>query len=359
MDRFPTQPGFVEADWIDDALRQSGVLTNGRIASIDWEPIGTGQVGDSARFHLAYDGTSDGPTTVAGKFPAADETSRTTASMFGLYRKEVEFYRQIAPLLDVRVPQVHFAGLSYDGSEFVLLFEDLGPARGGNQLASCSLDDACEAIKQAAAIHAPSWHNARILDAEWVKPPPDLGERVGAMYPQAQALFRERYANTLEPELMQICEDLAASASLWFGRDAPPQCLVHGDFRLDNMLFDIKNGSEPIAVLDWQTVTIGNAMFDIGYFLGCGIGDDLRRQHEDELLELYCTEMANRGVALSRDKIWHDYIVGALHGVSTAVFSAAFVERTDRGDANFLSMARGACALALEHGSIARLRESS
>lgn len=359
MSHFPTQPSALEPGWIEDALRQSGALSTGRIIEIAWEPIGTGQVGDSARFHLAYSESGDGPATIAGKFPAADQTSRSTAAMFGLYRKEVEFYRRAAPVLDVRVPQVHFAGLSDDGSEFILLFEDLGPARGGNQLASCGIDDAREAIRQAAAIHAPSWHNSDILEAGWIKPPPDLGERVGAMYPQAQAIFRERYADTLEPEFMQICVELAENAQLWFKRDDPPQCLVHGDFRLDNMLFDIKGGAEPIAVLDWQTVTIGNAMTDIGYFLGCGLGDELRRAFENDLLDLYCSEMTRRGVPMDRDDVWRDYIVGALHGVSTAVFSAAFVERTERGDANFLSMARGACALALQHGSIAALKERS
>ena len=125
---------------------------------------------------------------------------------------------------------------------------------------------------------------------------------------------------------------------------------------LDNLLFDIRDGSEPIAVLDWQTVTAGQAMSDIGYFLGTGIGDDLRRAHEDELLDLYCAEMTERGVKLTRGDIWDEYRRGALQGVTTAVFSAAFVERTERGDANFLSMARGGCALALDHNSVGTLK---
>jgi hypothetical protein len=41
--------------------------------------------------------------------------------------------------------------------------------------------------------------------------------------------------------------------------------------------------------------------------------------------------------------------------VATAVFSAAFVVRTERGDANFLSMATNACEQALDHHSIGAL----
>lgn len=346
MSGFPVHPDEVTPEWLSAIL-------DGRVSKLRWEPIGTGQVGDSVRFHLEVEGV---PATLAGKFPAADATSRATAAMFGLYRKEVEFYRQAAPLLDVRVPEVHFADVSADGAEFLLVFEDMGPARQGDQIAGCDLADARAAMKQAAAIHAPSWGRAAIVDAAWIQPPPDLAEKVAAMYPQAQALFRERYSGSLEAEYMQVCDQLAARAGGYFPRATDAQCLVHGDFRLDNMLFDIRGGQEPIAILDWQTVTIGKPMTDVGYFLGCGIGQ-LGLDHEDELLDLYLDEMAGRGVSLTRDDIAEDYRRGILHGVSTAVFSAAFVERTPRGDENFLSMARGACALALKHDSIGALEE--
>ncbi|HSM54471.1 MAG TPA: phosphotransferase [Erythrobacter sp.] len=356
MAGFPSHPDEVTGDWLAERLRQAGLLGDGRITAVRWEAIGTGQVGDSVRFHLEYDAPDKGPATLAGKFPAADPTSRGTAAMLGLYAKEVRFYREVAAQLEVRVPATYAAEVSEDGSSFILLFEDLAPQRGGNQLAGCSIEDARHGIVQAAGIHAPSWRNPAILELDWLLPDPAATSQVRTLYPGAQALFRERYADTLEPEFMEICERLAASGT-WMARSHPHVSLVHGDFRLDNMLFGIGNGAEPIAVLDWQTLSIGHPLTDIGYFLGCGIGDTLRRAHEAELLDLYCDEMTRRGVPLTRDEIWRDYVIGALHGVSTAVFSAAFVERTPRGDANFLSMARGACALALEHGSLQLLEE--
>ena len=351
---FPAHPGAVTAEWLTERLREVGVLIDGRVASVEWVPIGTGQVGDSARFTVAYEG-GEGPSTLAGKFPAADPTSRTTAAAFGLYVKEVGFYREIASLLDVRVPRLFAAEIDGAGVEFVLLFEDLGPCRQGDQLASCSITDAREAIRQAAAIHAPSWNNPAVIDHEWLTMRPEAVAQVKALYPQAHAVFADRYADTLEPQFMRVCDQLNEASQQWFGRDSADRCLIHGDFRLDNMLFDVRGGAEPIAVLDWQTVSVGNGLTDIGYFLGCGVGDALRREGEGELLDLYCAEMTALGVPLTRDGVWDDYRLGALHGVSTAVFSAAFVERTKRGDENFLSMARGACALALEHDSIGLL----
>jgi aminoglycoside phosphotransferase (APT) family kinase protein len=190
----------------------------------------------------------------------------------------------------------------------------------------------------------------------WLQPRPEVAEQVRLLYGNAHAIFRERYAGQLEPEFMAVCDQFNEARDAIGLRETADRCLMHGDFRLDNMLFDIKGGAEEIAVLDWQTVSVGSALTDVGYFLGTGVGDQLRRAHEGELLDLYCAEMTARGVPLSRDAIWDDYVVGALHGVSTAVFSAAYVERTARGDANFLSMARGGCALALQHGSLAKLK---
>ena len=350
---FPTTPDALTPDWLNSALAGSEAFAEGPIIAIDWKPIGTGQVGDSARLTLTHENGAS--STLAAKFPAANATSRGTAAMMGLYEKEVRFYGEMRRDLAVRAPKAYFAEVSEDGTAFLLLFEDLGPARGGNQLEGCTIEDAREAVRQAAAFHAPSWRNEALLTREWIIPREAVNAQVKALYPQAQAVFAERYADVLEPEYMELAGKVAASDKLFVTSKEPPQCLVHGDFRLDNMLFDIKGGSQPIGVLDWQTVTVGKAMTDIGYFLGTGIGDDLRCAHEDELLELYLAEMAERGVRLSRAEIWDEYRIGALSGLSTAVFSAAFVERTERGDANFLSMMRGACALALEHGSLEAL----
>lgn len=356
MSGIPTHPDMIEVDWLTGRLRAAGQIDDERVIGFSWQAIGTGQVGDSARLTLQYDRAGRGPATLAGKFPAADQTSRGTAAAFGLYAKEVGFYREVAPQLDVRVPGVIAAEIAPDGVDFVLIFEDLGPARGGNQLASCSAEDARAAIRQAAAIHAPSWGNAALTDLPWLQPVPGQADQIKALYGNAQVIFRERYGDSLEPEFMAICEELNDNRELWFGREGGPKAILHGDFRLDNLLFDIKSGAEPVAVLDWQTVAVGNPLTDIGYFLGTGIGDALRRSHEDELLGLYCAEMTARGVPLSRDGVWDDYLIGAIHGISTAVFSAAYVERTARGDENFLSMARGGCALALQHGSLGKLK---
>lgn len=358
MAECPTHPDEISPGWLTDKLSEAGVVADATITALSWQPIGNGNVGDSVRFSLTYDREGPWPSTIAGKFPASDETSRATASAFGIYAKEVNFYRDVAPRLGARVPQAYVAEIAPNGVDFILLFEDLGPARGGDQLSGCTIADARAAIRQAAAIHAPSWNDAELLATQWLQPKPAALARRAELYCAAQAVFRERYAGVLEPELMSVCEELIEVVAKSIACESHPRSLVHGDFRLDNMLFDIKGGAEEIAVLDWQTVAIGNGLADVGYFLGTGIGDRLRRDHETELLDLYCSEMTRRGVPLTRAEFWDDYVVGGLRGIVNAVISTANVKRSQRGDACFLSMARGGCALALQHNSIARLKDA-
>ena len=324
------------------------------MTAVEWQAIGTGQVGDSARFKLTYDRPGDGPATVAGKFAAADETSRQTAITHGLYAKEVAFYRELAGDLAIRTPRALAAEIDDEGGAFVLVFEDLGPARGGDQLAGCDLADAREAVRQLAGLHAPSWGNAAMIGKPGLATRPTSIAFLLQAYPYATQVFAERYNGQLAPELMDICLRLGECCDRWFGRTVVQPCLVHGDYRLDNLLFDIKAGTEPIGVLDWQTLAVGSGLTDLAYFIGAGVGTTLAA-HEDELFDLYLAAMAARGVMLARAEVWDDYRRGALHGVATAVFSAAFVERTTRGDAMFLDMARGACQLALKHDSLAAL----
>ena len=41
-------------------------------------------------------------------------------------------------------------------------------------------------------------------------------------------------------------------------------CLVHGDYRIDNVIFG-KDSSSVEAVLDWELSTLGDGLADVAY----------------------------------------------------------------------------------------------
>jgi len=345
----------VDPAWMTAVLRASGALPTGVVTGLDVKPVGNGLVGDSYRFTLGYDGApATAPASVVGKFAAADPASRASGAAFNLYGREVGFYREVASTVGIITPKTHFAEIDPETSAFTLIFEDFGPARPGDQLTGCSLDDARTALLEAAALHAPRWNDASLRDIAWLSAGADMYPAIIAALPGVIAAYRERYDGVLEPEYMALVERLPDIMGLFQGAAEGPFTVQHGDFRLDNILFDIQGGSRRMGTLDWQTLAIGHGLTDVTYFLSAGVSPEVRRQHERDLIAQYHEELRRLGVSdYSAADCWTDYRRMAVHGVFMGVFSAIAVERTERGDALFLAMTRGACAQALDHDTFA------
>jgi len=50
--------------------------------------------------------------------------------------------------------------------------------------------------------------------------------------------------------------------------ESPAPTIVHGDYRLGNMMLDPKDPGRVVAVLDWEMATLGDPLTDLGYTLG-------------------------------------------------------------------------------------------
>ncbi|MDR3513909.1 MAG: phosphotransferase [Caulobacteraceae bacterium] len=349
--KIAARPQDVDAAWLTLALRRAGVLGEGRVTGVEARPVGNGLVGDSFRFALAYDRPEpDAPASVVGKFAAADPTSKAAGVSLNLYAREVGFYRELASTVAISTPRAFVAEIDPATQDFTLLFEDLTPARQGDQLTGCSVEDAETAMLEAAALHGPRWGDPALASLDWLGARTETNNAILQMLPAVLAGFRDRYQDVLEPEFMAVCARLPEVMTNLQADRSVPLTIQHGDFRLDNILFDVQGGRRRMATLDWQTVGLGPGLVDVAYFLSAGLGHADRRQHEGELVRRYHTELLRFGVRdYDWDACWRDYRRFAVHGVFMAVFSAIAVERTARGDEMFMTMARGGCAQALDH----------
>jgi aminoglycoside phosphotransferase (APT) family kinase protein len=93
----------------------------------------------------------------------------------------------------------------------------------------------------------------------------DYGRTDGFVARQLTRWTRQYQASITEaiPEMDRLIDWLTANIPA--DDTSTRATLIHGDFRLDNMIFH-ESKSEILAVLDWELSTLGNPLSDLGYF---------------------------------------------------------------------------------------------
>jgi hypothetical protein len=332
----------ITPEWLSELLHRD-------VHSVRVMAIGTGQVG--ATYRLTLEG-KDTPATLIAKLPSNDDLSRATGKSHLTYLRESRFYQQFAGKKPMAVPQHLYIGFDDDSHAFTLIMQDLPHHRPGNQLEEPSHGEAVVAMDAAASIHAAWWGDPLLDTLDWpngtkaVPPPYD----VDALYSMFWPAFCDRYGERVSGDMRVVGEQFLGKINTNADQRQSPRCLTHNDFRPDNMLFDLANSAQPIVVVDWQTSGVGIGVGDIAYFTGTAFDAENRRVMESELLTHYRRGLAERGV--SESDLVHledDYARSAVSGFLMGVTASMVVERTDRGDAMFLAMARRSAAMVLDH----------
>ena len=333
MATIPRHPDEFSTDWLESVLK----APEGSIRGFTAEPVGTGQV--AASYRLQLDRPADhGPKSYVVKAPSADETSWQVGKDHNLYAREVTWYEEMAPKAAIRCPACHRSLLNNEAGEFLLFLEDCAPAVQGDQLAGASVAEIEAGLNEAARLHAPFWNNPGLAADPLFVPTPEQTDLRIEQFKHFWPSFRERYTGRLDPDLLEMGEAFAARFES-FSRQVPSALsLVHGDFRIDNMLFGSPDGR--VVVLDWQTVALGPPAADVAYFIGTSFADPGKRgQEEQALFAHYIDELEGLGVAPDPEALWRDFRIQAFSGLVMAIMASMSVVRTERGDEMFAVMA--------------------
>ncbi len=344
------RPQDLTAEWLTAAVGA------GTVERFTTERIGTGQMSECYRVELGYADGTDGPASVVLKVAATDPASRQTGLALGLYEREVRFYTDIAPRIGGPVAPCYSAGFDPETGIFHLLLGDADPAVVGDEIHGATIEQARLAVAELGRLHAPLLGDAALADAEWLNRESPMNQ---ALVAQLYAGFIDRYGDQITPTHRDVCERFVASFDAYRVQEestARVHGLVHGDYRLDNMLFGEANADRPLTVVDWQTVTWGPAMTDLAYFLGCALPDDVRRDNYDALLRAYHDALGpNAIVGLEdvRDGVRRQ----SFFGVMMAFVASMLVERTERGDEMFMVMLARHAQHVLDTDALATLPE--
>jgi len=346
----------VTPEWMTAALTASGALAPGaHVTGVQTSPIGTGQMADTTRLTLTYDRSDAGPASVVGKFASADDQSRSTGLALRAYEIEVRFYQQVADRVSARVPKLYFADVEADTGWFTLVLEDIDGGRQGDQIEACTPEVAAAVLEEMAGLHAPCWESPELAGLEWLnRNSPDADQFLAAMVGSLLPGFLERYQNDLSSAHAELCRQFVEHLPEWAALRVGPRTASHGDFRLDNLLF--QEGDPRPVVVDWQTLSWAGASYDVAYFIGGCLTAEDRRAHEADLLAHYHRALCAGGVeGYSLDQLRRDVRRDTFGGVLMAVVAAMVVQRTERGDLMFLTSTTRHAQHALDSDAIGLL----
>ena len=340
------------ADGVDDLTPAWLSAALGRtVTAVTTERIGTGQIGTSYRLGLTYEGDA-GPATLVAKLAGGDPAARDRVKEG--CAKEVGFYLHLASTVDVRIPRCWYGAIAEDKRTFTLLLDDLAPSVPGVQAEGCTAARALDAVRNLAGLHAPRWDDESLLGFDFLAPAtPEGAAFLGEVLRGATEEFVELYRSRLGDDDVATLRSAAEAITPWQLARARPMALLHGDYRLDNLMFPPEG--DGVVALDWQTATVGPPLRDVAYFLGTSLVPELRREHERELVAAYHEALVARGVGgYDADTCWDDYRLGHLQGPMITVLGRIYAtaQPSEQADGMFLAMATRSCAAIRELRSL-------
>ena len=360
----------ITPSWLTRVLAGEGLLTSARVTQLNCRVIGeeTGFLGLVAILTPRYSSSEPkAPTSLILKIPTPLKNRKLGQSL-GVYEKEIRFYRDLKPMLNVRTPGHYFSALdAYDDPDevllrlarinrlpmvvvgliaiawnlwvgffprhYVLLIEDLSRYRMGDQLTGCSKHDAKRALSAMATLHAQFWDSDLLDHLRWIVPAEMTGKLIHLMYLQSIEQYKKAEKTTLSKRQLTLIDWIKRRGiALTEIQSHCARTLLHGDFRLDNLCFD--DQSDDALILDWQTMTTGSAGTDLAYFLSAALSLDASESDVDELIRYYRSALERRGVVISEESLFWQYEVGMLsmlHRVAPVMVQDHLELGDDRG----------------------------
>jgi Phosphotransferase enzyme family len=330
------------------------------VGEVDIVAVGTGQTGATYRVAVRYDANPAAlPGTFIIKLPATDDAVRDRVALG--YRSECAFYRSVASRVKIPVPQCFYGEIAEDGSTYALLLADQAPAVQGDQLAGCDEGAARLAARAIAGLHAPTW-----CQPEWIAFPgmvmsfADDASRtgIGDIAAMSARITVDRLAGKLSGTDAETLIDSMSLVTPWLCNDFGRFSVIHGDFRLDNVLFHPDRRG--ICLVDWQTLGVGLPARDLAYFTSTSLTPELRTDIEHALVADYRDALCEYGVTgYDLETCWHDYRYGMLQALLTSALGFAFSVTTDRGDDMVATMLARGCRAMRELGTADLIREAA
>ncbi len=296
-----------------------------------------------ARLQIHYDEPAGAPEAMFCKMLPADPKRRGLIAQTGMGPREVRFYNQIAPQVELRVPTRYVAQVDDDDEAFILMLEDLVDTgcSVSDGTRGLSPDAAARALEDLADLHTrfadPQYRSAY---AAWV-PEPMESDYGSVMLRYGLDHHRESLTPCFAEHAELYIEHRSTLHALWH---EGPKTVIHGDTHIGN-LFDDHGRT---GFLDWGIINTSTPLRDVSYLLVMAMSIEDRREHERDLLRHYLTaQRAKGGPEIGMDDAWMTHRLHAAYSVPACCQIVTFPENTGAARNTFAQafLARGEAAL--------------
>lgn len=301
--KVPATVADITPEWLEAALAPRFPGAHVTAMAMDGFIDGTAQ---KCRFAIDYDpaGPAGPPSLwVKGGFDPKG------ASQGNAFSNEVLFYRDLAPLLDISLPDSFYGAIDDATNNGVVVLEDLilRGATFGRATEPLTPETAARVLSLQARLHARFWGGRDAANFRWLVPGGAIAgagvvDQYFGFWDTARPLPRFGFLNAEQRDKPRM---QAALNRLMEHLRTHPLCVLHGDSQGGNLFF---NDGAP-GYLDWQHSMLGHWAFDLSGFLVTSLTVADRRAHDRALVAHYLSELAAAGVeAPPFDEAWDDYV---------------------------------------------------
>jgi aminoglycoside phosphotransferase (APT) family kinase protein len=264
-------------------------------------------VATKVRFRVTFEGGDSAALCLKGLLDVDEMSARGGPVTV----REARFYDEIAPYVDVRVPERVTTIYAADEPMAIVIMRDL-IAEGAHfctALEAFTADEAALSLGQLARLHA----SRELLDAApWIAPRlPDLAQARYVTAERLQELLDGSRGTGLSAPVRDAARLVAGMRALALRDAQRPQFLVHGDAHAGN----IYRTAQGPGLIDWQLLQRGGWALDLGYHIAAVLPVEVAEAEERALLRHYLAEMTGLGCAMPGDEdAWQQYREAALYG---------------------------------------------
>jgi len=266
---FPTCPDELDNEWLSNALGRS-------VENFEIRPIGGGKgnLGDLVLVSL-----ENGEQVVA-KFAANRQESLNAAKRSGLFEREIKFYHELAPKLDLRLPKLFASSYDPSSAYFIMLLEYLEPVKDSDSISGIGVDHTRQVLEELSKLHT---QGKDLVDTPWVQTmvSQDRINNLTIMIERGWPVLQEMCGELVDPlKEINLLERFLETMTYLNTLD---RTIVHGDVKPDNLVIS----NQGVVIIDWQGFGTGPPAWDIAYCMCQCLTTEERRLYESELLDSY------------------------------------------------------------------------